>query len=192
MPADKRLSFQTRVANARTKEAVESLLEDYAERLECLALPHARSREIDLQQVKKVGSTGEAGLAPTRVVARSRLLLLLVVVLGVGCWVLGLLGVGGVVCRRSCCLVSLGVVVLVGGFVTLGVVVVLLSLLGVPGAVCYCFLGVFIGCVVFLVFLSVFLGFVVIIVVAHTPFSILPACFRAKALLKQCRTKKKG
>ncbi|CAN0432270.1 unnamed protein product, partial [Laminaria digitata] len=55
MPADKRLSFQTRVANARTKEAVESLLQDYAERLECLALPHARSREIDLQQVKKVG-----------------------------------------------------------------------------------------------------------------------------------------
>ena len=90
---------------------------------------------------------------------------------------------------------SLGVVVLVGGFVTLGVVVVLLSLLGVPGAVCYYFLGVFIGCVVFLVFLLVFLGFVVfivIIVVAHTPFSILPACFRAKALLKQCRTKKKG
>lgn len=54
MPADKRLSFQTRVANARTKEAIESLLEDYAERLECLVLPHARSREIDLQQVKKV------------------------------------------------------------------------------------------------------------------------------------------
>eukprot|EP00903_Cladosiphon_okamuranus_P006463 g6323.t1 len=53
MPADKRLSFQTRVANARTKEEIESLLEDYAERLECLVLPHARSREIDLQQVKK-------------------------------------------------------------------------------------------------------------------------------------------
>lgn len=55
MPADKRLSFQTRVANARTKEAVGSLLQDYAPRLECLVLPHARSRDIDLQQVKKVG-----------------------------------------------------------------------------------------------------------------------------------------
>lgn len=54
MPADKRLSFQTRVANARTKEAIESLLEDYAARLERLVLPHARSREMDLQQVKKV------------------------------------------------------------------------------------------------------------------------------------------
>lgn len=54
MPADKRLSFQTRVANARTKEAVESVLQDYAQRLECLVLPHARSGEIDLQQVKKV------------------------------------------------------------------------------------------------------------------------------------------
>lgn len=54
MPADKRLSFQTRVANARSKEAVESLLEDYATRLECLILPPARSREIDLHQVKKV------------------------------------------------------------------------------------------------------------------------------------------
>ena len=54
MPPDKRLSFQTRVANARSKEAIESLLDDYAERLECLILPHARSREIDLQQVKKV------------------------------------------------------------------------------------------------------------------------------------------
>lgn len=54
MPPDKRLSFQTRVANARTKEAIESLLGDYAERLESLVLPHARSREIDLQQVKKV------------------------------------------------------------------------------------------------------------------------------------------
>lgn len=54
MPADKRLSFQTRVANARTKEAVESVLYDYASRLECLVLPHARSGEIDLQQVKKV------------------------------------------------------------------------------------------------------------------------------------------
>ncbi|CAM9685389.1 unnamed protein product, partial [Scytosiphon promiscuus] len=54
MPPDKRLSFQTRVANARSKESIESLLQDYAERLESLALPHARSREIDLQQVKKV------------------------------------------------------------------------------------------------------------------------------------------
>lgn len=54
MPPDKRLSFQTRVANARSKESIEGLLEDYAERLESLALPHARSREIDLQQVKKV------------------------------------------------------------------------------------------------------------------------------------------
>ena len=54
MPADKRLSFQTRVANARSKEAIEGLLDDYSERLECLVLPHARSREIDLQQVKKV------------------------------------------------------------------------------------------------------------------------------------------
>lgn len=54
MPAEKRLSFQTRVANARTKEAVESLLQDFAPRLECLALPHARSREVDLLQVKKV------------------------------------------------------------------------------------------------------------------------------------------
>ncbi|CAM9886979.1 unnamed protein product, partial [Ectocarpus fasciculatus] len=53
MPADKRLSFQTRVANARTKESIESLLQDYAERLESLVLPHARSREMDLQQVKK-------------------------------------------------------------------------------------------------------------------------------------------
>ena len=76
MPADKRLSFQTRVANARTKEAVESLLHDYAERLECLALPHARSREIDLQQVKKVGSAGGAGLARARVVTRPKLSLL--------------------------------------------------------------------------------------------------------------------
>lgn len=55
MPADKRLSFQTRVANARTKESIESVLQDYAERLESLVLPHARSREMDLQQVKKVG-----------------------------------------------------------------------------------------------------------------------------------------
>lgn len=54
MPPAKRLSFQTRVANARTKEAVESLLHDFAPRLECLVLPHARSRDIDLMQVKKV------------------------------------------------------------------------------------------------------------------------------------------
>ncbi|CAM9913109.1 unnamed protein product [Pylaiella littoralis] len=53
MPADKRLSFQTRVANAHTKEAIESVLQDYAARLERLVLPHARSREMDLQQVKK-------------------------------------------------------------------------------------------------------------------------------------------
>lgn len=66
MPADKRLSFQTRVANARTKEAVESLMQDYAARLKCLALPHARSREIDLQQVKKVGLLGEAGVVRVR------------------------------------------------------------------------------------------------------------------------------
>ena len=54
MPADKRLSFQTRVANACTKEAVEGVLLDYARRLECLVLPHARSRDVDLHQVKKV------------------------------------------------------------------------------------------------------------------------------------------
>lgn len=56
MPADKRLSFQTRVANARTKEEVLSVLQDFAPRLACLVLPDARSRELDLQQVKKVCS----------------------------------------------------------------------------------------------------------------------------------------
>lgn len=60
MPAEKRLSFQTRVANARTKEEVESVLQDFAPRLECLALPHARSRDVDLQQVKKVKKTKSA------------------------------------------------------------------------------------------------------------------------------------
>ncbi|CAM9609843.1 unnamed protein product [Choristocarpus tenellus] len=53
MPADQRLSFQTRVANTQTKEGIEGILRDFGSHLACLTLPHARSREMDLEQVKK-------------------------------------------------------------------------------------------------------------------------------------------
>lgn len=66
MPPEKRLSFQTRVANARTKEEVESVLNDFAPRLACLALPHARSREVDLLQVKKVRARRSRVRRPSR------------------------------------------------------------------------------------------------------------------------------
>ncbi|CAM9886591.1 unnamed protein product, partial [Discosporangium mesarthrocarpum] len=53
MPSDQRLSFQTRVANTQSREGIESILKDFGPRLACLTLPHARSREVDLEQVKK-------------------------------------------------------------------------------------------------------------------------------------------